>query len=125
MSLTILTWNVRGIMSSPLFLSNLLLVTGCDIAIICENKSKLSSVSYINSIDTIYHSVSKTDRFNDFLNCTHGKGGIYMMYIFSLQFMVKEMVYTNSDRIVCIELKSQNYRSILNFIFGVYLPVDG
>ena len=33
------------------------------------------------------------------------------------------MVYTNSDRIVCIELKSQNYRSL--FIFGVYLPTDG
>ena len=70
MSLTILTWNVRGIMSSPLCLSNLLLVTACDIAIICENKLKLSSVSYINSIDTIYHSVSKTDRFNDLMNFT-------------------------------------------------------
>ena len=33
------------------------------------------------------------------------------------------MVDTNSERIVGIELKSQNYMSL--FIFGVYLPTDG
>jgi len=102
-SLTILTWDVRGFIASTLCLSNLLLVTDCDIAIICENKLKLNSLSYMNSIDTRYHSVSKTDRFNDLFNCTHGKGGILVMYQSSLQYLVKEMVDTNSDRIVGIE----------------------
>ena len=123
MSLTILTWNVRGIMSSILFLSNLLHVTDCDIAIICEHKPKPSSLSCMNSIDTRYHSVSTTDKLNDYFNCTHGKGGISIMYKSSLQFSVKEMVDAKSDRIVGIERKSQNYRSI--YIFGVYLPADG
>ena len=33
------------------------------------------------------------------------------------------MVDTNSERIVGIQLKNQNYRSL--FIFGIYLPTDG
>jgi hypothetical protein len=41
-----------------------------------------------------------------------------MMYKSSLQSLVKEMVDTNSDRIVGIEQKCQNNRSL--FIFGVY-----
>ena len=45
------------------------------------------------------------------------------MYTSSLQFSAKEMVDTNSERIVGIELKSQNYRSLS--IFGIYLPTDG
>ena len=73
MSLIILTWNVRGIMSSTLCLSDLMLVTDFDIAIICVHKLKLISLSYMNSVDTRYHSISTTDRFNDFFSCTQGK----------------------------------------------------
>ena len=73
MSLSILTWNVRGIMSSTLCLSDLMLVTDFDIAIICQHKLKLISLSFMNSVDTRYHSVSTTDIFNDFFNCTQGK----------------------------------------------------
>jgi len=77
----------------------------------------------MNSIDTRYHNVSNTDRFNDFFNCTNLKCGISIMYTSSLQFSAEEMVDTNSDRIVGIKLKTQIYRSL--FIFGVYLPADG
>ena len=56
---------MRGVISSTLCLSTLLCVTNCDIAIICEHKHKHSSLFNINSIDTRYHSVSKTDRLND------------------------------------------------------------
>ena len=73
MSLSILTWNVRGIMSSTLCLSDLMLVTDFDIAIICEHKLKLISLSYMDTVDTRYHSVSKPDRFNDLFDCTQGK----------------------------------------------------
>jgi hypothetical protein len=33
------------------------------------------------------------------------------------------MVDTNSERILGIQLKNQNYSSL--FIFGIYLPTDG
>ena len=77
----------------------------------------------MNSIDTRYHSVSTTDRFDDFFDHAHVKDDISIMYTSSLQFSAKEMVDTNSERIVGMELKSQNYRSL--FIFGIYLPTDG
>ena len=101
---------------STLCRPNLLRVANCDIAIICEHKLKQSSLSYMNSIDTRYHSVSKTDRLNVSVNCTHDKSWIYIVYKSSLQFLDNEIVDTNSERIVGVELKSQNYRSIFRAV---------
>ena len=56
---------MRGVISSTLCLSTLLCVTNCNITIIWKHKHKQSSLFYINSIDTRYHSVSNTDRLND------------------------------------------------------------
>ncbi|CAC5385645.1 unnamed protein product [Mytilus coruscus] len=123
MSLNILSWNVRGIMSSTLCLANLLESTNCDIAIISEHKLKPNLLPYMNSIDMRYRSISKTDKLNDLCNCTHGKGGISILYKASLQFSIEEITETNSDRIVGIELENKSFGSI--FIFGVYLPADG
>ena len=64
----------------------------------------------MSSIDTKYQRVFKTDRLDVFFNCTHDKGWIYIMYNSFLQFLVKEMADANSDRVVGVELKSQNYR---------------
>ncbi|CAG2237360.1 unnamed protein product [Mytilus edulis] len=110
-------------MSSTLCLANLLESTNCDLAIISEHKLKPNLLSYMNSIDMRYKSISKTDKLNDLYNCTHGKGGISILYKASLQFSVEEILETNSDRIVGIELKNKSFGSI--FIFGVYLPADG
>jgi len=55
---------MRGVISSTLGLPNLMGVTNCDIAIICEHRLKQSSLFYMNCIDTRYYSVSKTDRLN-------------------------------------------------------------
>ena len=74
----------------------------------------------MNSIDTGYHSVSKTDKLNYFFNWTHDKGWIYRMYNSFLQFLIKDMVDTKSDRIVGIELKNQNYRSIFRSVFVLH-----
>jgi hypothetical protein len=71
----------------------------------------------MNSIDTRYHNVSKTDRLNDFFNYTNLKCGISIMYTSSLQFSAKEMVDANSDRNVDIELKSITYRSIFYLVY--------
>ncbi|CAG2250536.1 unnamed protein product [Mytilus edulis] len=110
-------------MSSTLCLAELLESKNCDIAIISEHKLKPNLLSYMNSIDMRYKSISKTDKLNDLYNCTHGKGGISILYKASLQFSVEEIIETNSDRIVGIELKNKSFGSI--FIFGVYLPADG
>jgi hypothetical protein len=104
---------MRGVISSALCLPNVLCVTNCDIAIIWKQKHKQSSLFYINSIDTRYHSVSKTDRIN-YLQTVH------MTKVESIKctilLFVKEMVDTNSDRIVGIELESHNYRSIVRSV---------
>ncbi|CAG2249402.1 unnamed protein product [Mytilus edulis] len=110
-------------MSSTLCLANLLESTNCDIAIISEHKLKPNLLPYMNSIDMRYKSISKTDKLNDLCNCTHGKGGISILYKASLQFSIEEITETNSDRIVGVELKNKSFGSI--FIFGVYLPADG
>ncbi|CAG2214780.1 unnamed protein product [Mytilus edulis] len=110
-------------MSSTLCLANLLESTNCDLAIISEHKLKPNLLSYMNSIDMRYKSISKTDKLNDLCNCTHGKGGISILYKASLQFSIEEITETNSDRIVGVELKNKSFGSI--FIFGVYLPADG
>ncbi|CAG2225389.1 unnamed protein product [Mytilus edulis] len=105
------SWNVRGIMSSTLCLAELLESTNCDIAIISEHKLKPNLLSYMNSIDMRYKSISKTDKLNDLYNCTHGKGGISILYKASLQFSTEEIIETNSDRIVGIELKNKSFGS--------------
>ena len=43
---------MRVVISSTLFLSHLLCVTNCDLAIIWKHKLKQNSLFYINSIDT-------------------------------------------------------------------------
>ena len=111
---------MRGVISSSLFLSNLLRVTNCDIAIICEHKLKQSSLYYMNSIATRYHCIAKSDRWNDIFNCTHDKGCIYMIYKSALQCLVKEMVDAKSDRIVGSEPKNQNCRSIFRSVFVLH-----
>ena len=100
---------MRGVISSALCLPNVLCVTNCDIAIVWKQKHKQSSLFYINSIDTRYHSVSKTDRIN-YLQTVH------MTKVESIKctilLFVKEMV----DRIVGIELESHHYRSIVRSV---------
>ena len=55
-------------------------------------------------------------------NCTHGKGGISIIYKTTLQFVIDHIYETNSDRIVGIKIKCKTYEPL--FVFGVYLPAD-
>ena len=120
--LKLLTWNVRGIMSSTLCLSNLLKETNCDICIISEHKLKEKSLQYLSTIEQGYNSIGKADFLPNSYNAHHGKGGIAILYKNTLQFAVNEIFDTESQRIVGIELKSSSSGSI--FIFGAYLPSD-
>ena len=91
MKLKVLSWKVRGIMSSTVCLLNLLSLTAFDVAVISEHKLKPNYMSNMNSIDSYFKAVSKTDNLNDDYQSTHGKGGISIMYKKSLQYSVHEI----------------------------------
>ncbi|CAG2242588.1 unnamed protein product [Mytilus edulis] len=121
-SLKLLAWNVRGIMSSTVCLSNLLRSTDCDVCIISEHKLKTRSLNYLSSIEQGYNCVCKADSLPNFYNAYHGKGGIAILYKSTLQFSINEIHDTNSERIVGLEIKTPSKGSL--FIFGAYLPSD-
>ncbi|CAG2226562.1 unnamed protein product [Mytilus edulis] len=121
-SLKLLAWNVRGIMSSTVCLSNLLRSTDCDVCIISEHKLETRSLNYLSSIEQGYNCVCKADSLPNFHNAYHGKGGIAILYKSTLQFSINEIHDTNSERIVGLEIKAPFKGSL--FIFGAYLPSD-
>ena len=49
--LNILTWNVRGIISSAYCVSKLLDLTDCDFALLCEHKLLPHSLHFMDSIN--------------------------------------------------------------------------
>lgn len=124
----ILAWNVRGIMSSSLSLSNVLDTVNCDIAIICEHKLKPTSVNYLDTINSKYssfvhidleQSCNNTDKpYSPFV----GKGGVGIMYRKDLLHTVSEIPDITSSRIIGIEVKRKHQRSL--YVLGAYLPSD-
>lgn len=119
-SLSILSWNVRGIMSSTISLCELLNLTNCDVAVICEHKLKCQTIQYLDTIDNNYLNVH---RVSDDCGVNHyGKSGVAILYKRQLSFCIKEVDGIISDRIVGIELKTKSQGSV--FIFSVYLPSD-
>ena len=121
-NLSLMSWNVRGIMSSTMCLSFLLNKTNCDICVISEHKLKDRSLSYLSTIEKNYSCYGKADKLDDNYSAYHGKGGVAILYRKSLQFSVVEVPNINSTRVVGIELKYNSGSSL--FIFGAYLPSD-
>ena len=81
MALNIITWNVRGIMSSSLCLNGLLDKTKCDIALISEHKLLPYNDSFMGCLHSDYDHFTRCDTNVDnysMLRC--GKGGISIMY---------------------------------------------
>ena len=91
---SIMSWNVRGIISSTMCLSSLLEPVDCDIVVISEHKLKSESAMYLDSIHRDYFSITKIDQStNDPSPVTPnfvGKGGVAFMIKKSLQFCVKD-----------------------------------
>ena len=107
-TLKVLSWNVRGIMSSTLCLSNLMIRSNCDVCIVSEHKLKDASLDYLNTIERGYKSVAKAEILPPDYKAYHGKGGIAILYKKSLQFSVNVIEETGSNRIVGIELKNSH-----------------
>ena len=115
----LLTWNVRGIMSSAGTLSDILDKQSIDIAIITEHKLKDTHKDFLNSIHSNYRSLSKFDDSVD-PQTRCGKGGVAILYRNELAFQIRQIDGIQSNRITGLELSRKNCLPVL--IFAVYMP---
>ena len=110
--LNVLSWNVRGIMSSALCLSNILDYSKPGVSIICEHKLSNYNLSFLNTVHIYY------------LFCTIGIKN-------TVSFLVKKDVihsvnlteeYSN-DRIVLLELTQAVSQSVpyVEFIYHMIM----
>ena len=123
--LSVLTWNVRGIISSCKILNNLLDTYPCDVAVLCEHKLTLQSYSFLESMHMKYLPIP----------CVVNNESNFINYVTPpvVSFLVrKDIIYStteiqniNCNRIVGIELKGKDINVLPCYIFGVYLPADG
>lgn len=108
----ILTWNVRGAMSSTLCLNSLLDNTHCDIAVISEHKLKNqhNGKMYLDSIHKDYLSIVKIDE-NDTYTTPNvyfiGKGGVAILIRKSLVYTMKE-IKIDSKRVIGVEVQCKH-----------------
>ena len=119
---SILTWNVRGVMSSSLCLTKILNDKHIDIALISEHKLLPYNTSFMDSLDNNFSTLTKCDTSldqYDLLKC--GKAGVAIMYHKKLEAYV-EPIETDSERIVGLKLVGLSNKPY--FIFSVYMPAS-
>ena len=122
--INVLTWNVRGIISSGNCLSKLLDNYKCDIAIISEHKLTFQSYSFLETLHSKYLPVPQiTNSFSSF-NENVKPPLVSLLIKKDFMFSVSEIKGIDSDRIVGVELKDKCNNSLPLFIFGVYLPAN-
>ncbi|CAC5390889.1 SLC5A7 [Mytilus coruscus] len=114
---SLVTWNVRGIMSSTVCLSELFRYTNCDIAVLSEHKLFNHSLQFLNTLDNNYHTLGTADTNVNFETSKCGKGGVAIMYKENID--VQHKTY---ERLLGIE--TQCNESYFIFVFSVYLPAD-
>lgn len=120
--LSILAWNVRGIMSSTVCLSQLLNTYKVDVCMLSEHKLKEKSLFFLNSIEKGYKCIGKADSLPHGYNAYHGKGGVAILYKSVFDFYITEIEGIESERIVGIELKYRGKETI--YMFAAYLNDD-
>ena len=115
----ILTWNVRGIMSSAGSLSKLLDDKNIDIAFISEHKLREQQDTFLNSVHSNYSAFTLCDAsVGPRARC--GKGGVAIMYKKSCQFTISPLNIQINDRVIGIQIDSKYVKPI--YAFSVYLP---
>ena len=116
----ILTWNIRGAMSSAGSLSLLLNKHDIDIACISEHKLKPNCVHFLDTLHSSYKSYTICENIH--LNAKCGKGGVCILYKKQLSFSITELTGIESSRIAGVKLTIADGSSTPTFIFSVYLP---
>ena len=125
MSLNIMSWNVRGIMSSAYSLSCLLDENDIDIALLSEHKLFNYSSEFLKSINTKYDYVSVEQSYdNPYSKAKCGQGGVAIMFKKSLSGRIAHIDHIKNERILGIELKptEKEYESV--YVFSIYLPAQ-
>ena len=118
MLLNLLTWNVRGIMSSAFTLSQLLSCYNTDIALITEHKLMPHSKCFFDNIHPSYASAVKiSQQINPYSRASCGKAGVAIMYKKGIDCYISEIDTIMSDRILGIELKNSQIASTLSFAY--------
>ena len=93
----VMSWNVRGIISSTLCLSSLLDSVDCDIVVLSEHKLKSDFTTYLDSIHKDFFSFVKIDNAlqeNFHTSSTHqfiGRGGVAFMIKNHCNFVCKKL----------------------------------
>ena len=113
--LRILNWNIRGIMSSALCLSNILDSKKPDVAVICEHKLSNPNLTFLDSI----HSDYKAYPSRLTTDVTNTVATLVKKDLIQFVSIIEE--YSN-DRIVLLEIAQSAAWSF--YICGVYLPYD-
>lgn len=111
--LSILSVNVRDIMSSSLCLSSMIDRVKCDIAIISEHKRKPNNASYLDSIHPDYKTYTQIESTDTSKHCSHflGKGGIAIMYKKELELSICKITDFDFSRIIWLDIKRSHDRS--------------
>ena len=119
LSFSILTWNVRGIMSTAGSLSKILDYYNIDFAFISEHKLREQQQYFLDSVHLNYTAVCVCDAsITPGARC--GKGGVAIMYKKTCQFCVFHLDIQLSDRIIGIQINQSCMKPI--FAFSVYMP---
>lgn len=117
----ILTWNVRGAMSSAGSISNLLDTYDIDIACISEHKLKSPSATFLDTLHSSYRSICVCEQVD--LNAKCGKEGVSIMFKKSLSFAVQELRNIKSTRLTGIKLTSVESTIVTPiYVLCMYLP---
>lgn len=97
----IISWNVRGVMSSTLSLSNTLDLCKPDVAIICEHKLSTYNFSFLDTIHSEYTAFPK-DTGHD--GCNYVSFLVKKSLLFSVSFVNQY----SKDRIIVLEINTSN-----------------
>ena len=125
----LLTWNVRGVMSSAGSKRELLDTYDIDLAFINEHKLREQQNSFFNSLHSGYAAFTLCyDSVSQSTMC--GKGGVAMcnvrqgrcssQYKKTCRFSVSVLDVQVSDRILGIKIEQKELRAI--YAFSVYMP---
>ena len=112
--LKIMCWNVRGVMSSALCLSNILNLYKPDIMVICEHKLSSQNLAFLNTLHSEYTAFPFTD-----MDTTNT---VSVLVKQQLMFSVSLLKECCNDRIVLVELTASTFHKV--YICAVYLPYD-
>ena len=119
--LNVITWNVRGIMSSAASLSQTLDVLNIDIALITEHKLLPYMSYFMDSIHLNYYNHTLCDSsFDVYGSIRCGKAGVAILYKKNLKFSLRILDEIQDEKITGIELTLKDSSKL--FFICTYMP---